>query len=106
MPDCKNGAPIWKPIENAFLHCDSSGYGWGAVLNDCVEARGFWAMPDIEEHITFKKLKAVRCAIQAFLPELKGGRILLHEDYQFVIGILTHLTSKSPRMMSRDGIYS
>jgi len=41
VPDCKNGPPIWKPIENAYLHCDSSGYGWGAVLNDCVEARGF-----------------------------------------------------------------
>jgi hypothetical protein len=33
------------------------------VLNDCVEARGFWAMPDFEEHITFKELKDVRCAI-------------------------------------------
>jgi hypothetical protein len=69
------------------------------VLNDCVEARGFWGMPDIEEHITFKELKAVRCAIQAFLPELKGRRLLLHEDNQSVIGVLTHLTSKSPTMM-------
>jgi hypothetical protein len=41
VPDCKNGSPIWKPIETAYLRCDSSGYGWGAVLNDCVEARGF-----------------------------------------------------------------
>jgi hypothetical protein len=99
VPDCKNGAPIWKPIENAYLHCDSSGYGWGAVLNDCVEARGFWGLPDLGEHITFKELKAVRCAIQAFLPELKGRRLLLHEDNQSVIGVLTHLTSKSPTMM-------
>jgi hypothetical protein len=37
-------------------------------------------MPDIEEHITFKELKAVRCPIQAFLFELKGRRLLLHED--------------------------
>ena len=56
-------------------------------------------MPDIEEHITFKDLKAVRCAIQAFIPELKGRRLLLHEDNQSVIGVLTHLTSKSPTMM-------
>jgi len=27
VPDYKNGAPIWKPIENAYLHCDSSDYG-------------------------------------------------------------------------------
>ncbi len=48
---------------------------------------------------TFKELKAVRCAIQSFMPELKGRRILLHEDNQSVIGVLTHLTSKSPVMM-------
>ena len=41
----------------------------------------------------------MRCAIQSFLPELKGRRLLLHEDNQSVIGVLTHLTSKSPAMM-------
>ncbi len=41
VPTHHNGAPIWKPVENAYIHCDSSGYGWGAVLNNCVEARGF-----------------------------------------------------------------
>ena len=67
-----NGAKICKPIDNAYLHCDSIGHGWGAVLKDCVEARGFQEMPDLIEHITFKELKAVRCAIQASLPELRG----------------------------------
>ncbi len=67
-------------MENAYLQCDSGGYGWGAVLNDCVEARGFWGMPDLNEHVTFNELKAVRCAIQVFLPELRGNRLLLHED--------------------------
>ena len=99
VPSEHNGSPIWKPVENAYLHCDSSSFGWGAVLNDRVEARGFWTNPDLGEHITFKELKAVRCAIQSFLPELKGRRILLHEDIQSVIGVLTHLTSKSPVMM-------
>ena len=56
-------------------------------------------MPDLDEHITLKELKAVRCAIQSFLPELKGKRLLLHEDNQSVIGVLTHLTSRSPTMM-------
>jgi hypothetical protein len=37
-------------------------------------------MPNLDEHITFKELKAVRRAIQASLPELKGKRLLLHED--------------------------
>ena len=81
MPTKHNGSPIFKAVETAYLHCDSSGFGWGAVLNDCIEARGFWSGSDKQEHITFKELKAVRsCVIQAFLPELRGRRLLLHED--------------------------
>ena len=41
----------------------------------------------------------MRSVIQSFLPELKGKRLLLHEDNPSVIGVLTHLTSKSPTMM-------
>ena len=32
-------------------------------------------------------------------PALPARRLLLHEDNQSVIGVLTHLTSKSPTMM-------
>ncbi len=46
-----------------------------------------------------KELKAVRCAIESFLLELKGRRLLLHEDNLSVVGVLTHLTSRSPVMM-------
>jgi hypothetical protein len=99
VPSHHNGVPIWKTIENAYIQFDSNNYGWGAVLNDCVESRGFMTTPDLQEHITFKKMKAVRCAIKALLPELKGKRLLLHEDNQSGIGVLTHLTSKSPIMM-------
>ena len=56
-------------------------------------------MRDLEDHITFKELKTVRNAIQDFFPELKGRRLLVHEDNQSVIGVLTHLTSKSSTMM-------
>jgi hypothetical protein len=34
VPDHHNGRSIYMPIETAYLHADSSGYGWGAVLND------------------------------------------------------------------------
>jgi len=71
-----------------------------AVLNDCIEARGFWTGPDKLKHITFKELKAARCAIESFLPELKGRRLLLHEDNQPLVGVLTHITSRSLAMMS------
>jgi hypothetical protein len=47
-------------------------------------------MPNLDEHITFKELKAARTAIQSFLPELKGKHLLLQEKNQSVIGVLTH----------------
>ncbi len=56
-------------------------------------------MPNMDESITFKELKAARCAIQAFLPELKGRHLLIHEENKPVTGVLTHLTSKAPTMM-------
>jgi len=68
-------------------------------MNDCSEARGFWSTSNTEEHITYKKLKVARCAIQSFLPKLIGRRLLSHEKKQYVIGVLTHLASRSPAMM-------
>ena len=55
-------------------------------------------MPGIEEHITLQELKACVAPSRRSPPELKGRRLLLHEDNQSVIGVLTHLTSKSPTM--------
>ena len=46
VPEKHNGSPIFKAVETAYLHCDSNGFGWGAVLNDCIEARGFWSGSD------------------------------------------------------------
>ncbi len=100
VPKKHNRSPIFKAVETAYLHCDSNGFGWGAVLNDCIEARSFWSGSDKLQHITFKELKAVRCDVEPFLPELKVRRLLLHEDNQSVVGVLTHITSRSPAMMS------
>jgi hypothetical protein len=33
-PTKHNGRSIYKPIETAYLHTKSNGYGWGALLND------------------------------------------------------------------------
>jgi hypothetical protein len=80
VPIQSNGEPIHKPIETACLHTDSSGYGWGAALNEHVEARGFWSKEDEQQHITWKELKAVRQAVESFLPQLPGRNVLMHED--------------------------
>ena len=87
-------------METTYLHCDSSGYGWGPILNDCVEARGFWSGKDKEQHIPFNELKAVRFAIKSSLPELKERRLLLHEDNKSMGRVLSYLTSRSSAMIS------
>jgi hypothetical protein len=63
-----NGRSIYKPIETAYLHADSSDYEWGAVLNEDAnyQARGFWSAPDRLQHITWKELRAVRHAVESF----------------------------------------
>jgi hypothetical protein len=98
VPSQSNGKPIHKPVETAYLHTDSSGYGWGAVLNEHLEAQGFLSKKD-EQHITWKERKAVRHAVESFLPQVAGRNVLLHEDNHAVCHILKGLTSRSHAMM-------
>ena len=99
VPSQQNGRPVWRAVETAYIHVDSSDFGWGAVLDDHHQARGFWGLQDRGQHITFKELKAVRYAVESFLPHLVGRNVLLHEDNQAVVAVLTHPTTRSPDMM-------
>lgn len=100
VPTQNNGRSIYRPIETSYLHVDSSDFGWGAVINGESTARGFWYESDKLNHITFKELKAVRYAVESFLPQLQGRHVRLHEDNQAVVSVLTHLTTRSSKMMS------
>eukprot|EP00873_Tetraselmis_striata_P026276 jgi/Tetstr1/446540/TSEL_034065.t1 len=71
-----------------------------SVVGDRLEARGFWSSADKRQHITWKELKAVRLAVESFLPHLAGRNVLLHEDNQTVCHVLSGLTSRSPEMMA------
>eukprot|EP00873_Tetraselmis_striata_P017016 jgi/Tetstr1/437280/TSEL_026009.t1 len=103
VPNHSNGRSIYTPVaEAAYMHVDSSGYGWGAVLNETTEARGFWYDGDRELHITYKELKAVRYAVITFLSELRGRKMLLHEDNMGVVHVHANLTSRSP-LSAHDG---
>eukprot|EP00873_Tetraselmis_striata_P025113 jgi/Tetstr1/445377/TSEL_003390.t1 len=53
-----------------------------SVVGDRLEARGFWSSADERQHITWKELKAVRLAVESFLPHLAGRNVLMHEDNQ------------------------
>eukprot|EP00873_Tetraselmis_striata_P010843 jgi/Tetstr1/431107/TSEL_020823.t1 len=67
VPNHSNGRSIYKSVETAYVHVDSSGHGWGAVLNETTKARGFRYDGECELHITYKELKAVRYSVLAFL---------------------------------------
>eukprot|EP00873_Tetraselmis_striata_P025550 jgi/Tetstr1/445814/TSEL_033455.t1 len=100
VPNHSNGRSIYKPVETAYMHVDSSGYGCGAVLYETTEARGFWYEGDRDMHITYKALKAVWYAVLTFLSELRGRQVLLHEDNMGVVHVLASLTSRSPLLMT------
>jgi hypothetical protein len=98
--DQHNGQSIYKPIETARLHADSSGYGWEAVLkgNQTFHARGFWYYDDQQQHITWKEPLAT--AIEYFLPQLRGRHLLLLKDNTTVMAMLIKLITRSPVMMT------
>eukprot|EP00873_Tetraselmis_striata_P045957 jgi/Tetstr1/466221/TSEL_010779.t1 len=101
MPSQSNGKPIHRPVETAYLHTYSSGYGWGGVLNGRLEARGFWSSAGERQHITWKELKAAGLCRGKLPPaHLAGRNVLLHEDNQAVCHVLSGLTSRSPEMMA------
>jgi hypothetical protein len=64
LPDLQGGGNGTPPLRLQRFRLG------GAVLSECIEARGLWTGHDKQTHITFKELKTVRCAIESFLPEL------------------------------------
>jgi hypothetical protein len=51
-------------------------------------------------HITGKELRVVRHEIESFLPQIRGHKVLLHEENSAVVDALTTLTSRPPIMMT------
>ena len=91
---------IWLPETQIRLHCDASGeVGWGAAVELTVPAQGFWRAHQMKHHITLKELKAVRFAVESFLPELAGKIVQLYEDNQAVVATLMKGSTRSPLMM-------
>eukprot|EP00873_Tetraselmis_striata_P026178 jgi/Tetstr1/446442/TSEL_033984.t1 len=75
-----NGGHRSPVSPTASLCTDSSGYGWGGVLNGMLEAQGFRSLADERQHIIWEELKAVRLVVENFLPHLAGRDVLLHKD--------------------------
>jgi hypothetical protein len=67
--------------------------------NHAYQARGFWYDDDRHQHIILKELRAVRLAIESFLPQLRGRTVLLHEENTAAVWTLPKLATRSPVMM-------
>ena len=94
---------IWLRPDTAVGEVDAGPRGWGGRLvhpSGAPPAAGFWTAAEAAVHITWRELRAVRLFVQWYLDSLRGRRLLLHEDNQAVVAMLTSLTSRSPELMA------
>ena len=97
------GRAIWLAPDSAVGHVDAGPYGWGGQLDyqsSLPPAWGFWSPEEADLHITFRELRAVRLFIEHYVDSLRGRRLLLYEDNQAVVAILTNRTTRSPLLMA------
>ena len=73
------GVPISPPPEDLCLYTDASKQGWGAHLLE-QEAAGLWSATEALQHINLLELEAVRLALQAFEPAVRGRRVKVFTD--------------------------
>jgi hypothetical protein len=90
---------IWRPPTDRTLHTDASRLAWGGVLDGTVPAQGMWRGRDRGRHINYLELMAVYLSLQRFEGELQGASLLLWEDNQTVVHVLTNRTTRSPELM-------
>ncbi|KAJ1176911.1 hypothetical protein NDU88_002178 [Pleurodeles waltl] len=73
------GKPFSLPPPVATVISDASTLGWGAHLGD-LEIKGLWSPAEQMLHINLLELRAVRLALKAFLPSLRGQSVQILTD--------------------------
>lgn len=95
-----NGLTIWQPTPQAEIHTDASDYGWGAVLNKVVPARGFFNDEQLQVHITEKELRAVLLGLDYLSPKFQDlNHIRIVTDNQVVKSVVNKGVSRSHQLM-------
>jgi hypothetical protein len=77
--DSWNGAPLTSGPVDFQLWTDSSGFGWGAVL-DGEEACGVWPSDIAKEHINFKELLTILYALSCFRDKIRDKHVRIMCD--------------------------
>eukprot|EP00873_Tetraselmis_striata_P021467 jgi/Tetstr1/441731/TSEL_029954.t1 len=72
-------------------------------LHDVLKTRDYWSgRVKLTRQLEICNVNTQADGFESFLPMLRNRHIRLHEDIQAVVGVLTHLTSRSPRLMAED----
>lgn len=84
-----------------FLEMDTSGYGWGAVLNRLRTARGFHHPERMGVNINRPELSAIRLALLSFRHLLRPGGAIIRPrcDSTVALGVLGAQSSPSMALM-------
>jgi hypothetical protein len=83
------GVPVVLPPPVAEVFTDASTAGWGAHCGNHV-AQGLWTGEQLMWHINLLEMKAVSLALEAFLPRLPTGVILVRTDNSSVVSYVNH----------------
>eukprot|EP00170_Pyropia_yezoensis_P002848 contig_11989_g2854 len=94
------GRPIWPGATTMQMDTDASGLGWGAVLQELVEARGFHGSLRSGLHTNILELGAVTLALRSFRSYIPRGTILcLRTDSIVALGVINAQSSRSLVLM-------
>lgn len=95
------GRAIWPGAASILLDTDASGSGWGAVLNEGEEARGYHGVDRNGLHINCLELGAVTRALQSFKHLIPSGSIIrLRTDSMVALHVMRASSSRSPALMA------
>lgn len=95
------GRPIWPGAASMLLDTDASGLGWGGVLNQVAEARGFHSTDRNGLHINCLELGAVTRTLASFRHLIAAGTVIrLRTDSMVALGVIRAGSSRSPVLMA------
>ncbi|XP_078497067.1 uncharacterized protein LOC144753171 [Lissotriton helveticus] len=77
--DWVNGRSLSLPQPEHVVVTGASLQGWGGHMGDA-EIRGLWSPAEARLHINLLELRAIRLALKAFLPSVRGSVVQVFTD--------------------------